>query len=124
MTFRGMGLPDSSVRYPVSMAWRIEMRTSKGSPRRFSAGTLMRESAMAGAFSGGRSAAVETGGESDHDLGYRGVQNAVAHHCHRNDMLATGEADARVDLDLGRRRRKLEHGHVGDRIDFGKQMNR
>jgi hypothetical protein len=39
-------------------------------------------------------------------------------------MLAPREADAGIDLDLVHREWKLEHRHIGNRIDFGKQMNR
>src|ERR1700687_2942545 len=102
------------------MAWRIEIRTSKGSPRRMSAGTVMRESAMVR----GSSALVETARDRDQHFRSSRVKHPIAHDRDGDDVLRTRETNARINFNLCGRRWKFEHGHFGNGIHLGKQVDR
>src|SRR5256714_8510494 len=71
-----------------------------------------------------RSAAIEAGGDGDDDVGDGREKRVIAHDRHRYYALAAREPDTRIDLDFWGWGRKLEHRHLGHRVDFGVQMDR
>src|SRR5512135_374786 len=96
ITLRATFLPFSSTRKPVSIAWRIVMRTSIGSPRRTSGGSCKRAKAIA-------SGPVDARGERHGDVGVRGVERVIGHRRDGDHSLGAGETHARLDLDARRR---------------------
>src|SRR5688572_24118028 len=112
MMLRGIGLPEPSRRYPVSISCVMSVLISNVAPFLISRGRKMRAVGML-VFS---SAAVEAGGERHHHLGIPGPMRAVAHGGDGGDSLRRRQPYAGRYLGDAGARPEMKAHHGGNRV--------
>src|SRR4051812_808422 len=116
MMSRGISLPVSLWRKPVSMVCEASVRISTTSPRFAWEGTLTMARAMLDD--------LRAGGERDDHVHLLRPEGAVAHLRDRGDGLRVGEPDARRDQRPPRARSQMERRDVGLRVLLGEHVDR
>src|SRR5688500_19841260 len=115
MALRRWRTPFSLRRKPVSIGWRMAMRTSTASPRAALSGSWMRAS---------DTLLLGAGRFADLDLDHVGPERAVGELGDGDDALRAVQAQARGELGAGEVRPEVEVRHVAHRVLLGDDVQR
>src|SRR5687767_4090940 len=115
MALRRWRTPASSRRKPVSIGWRMEMRTSTASPRAAWSGSWMRARATL---------VLRASGFAHLDLDHVGPERAVGEAGDGDHALRAVQAQARGELGAGELRPEVERRHVAHRVFLRDEVHR